>query len=85
MLGGRSVLAADKYFQDHPEYYAMNPDGSRNPHHPNLTNPKTVEIAAEIIKEYFRDNPSSNSYGFAPDDGYPRDYSPETVALNQAL
>jgi len=81
----RNVLPESKYFKEHPEYFAMNPDGSRNPHHPNLTNPKTVEIAADIIKDYFRKNPGANSYGFAPDDGLPRDYSPETVKLNQGF
>ncbi len=81
----RRILPQDKYFEDHPEYFAMNPDGTRNPHMPNLTNPDTVHVAAEIIKQYFRDNPDANSYGFAPDDGYPRDYSPETVKLNQGF
>ena len=78
----RQILPAAEYFEEHPEYFAMNPDGSRNPHMPNLTNPRAVEIAASIIKNYFRDHPEANSYGFAPDDGLPRDYSPETVALN---
>ncbi len=81
----RNILPESKYFKEHPEYFAMNPDGSRNPHHPNLTNPKTVEIAADIIKDHFRKNPNANSYGFAPDDGLPRDYSPETVKLHQGF
>ena len=78
----RRILPAAEYFEEHPEYFAMNADGSRNPHMANLTNPRTVQIAAGIIKNYFRDHPAANSYGFAPDAGLPRDYSPETVALN---
>lgn len=81
----RNILPADKYFKEHPEYFAMNPDGSRNPYLPNLTHPKAVEIASGIIKDFFRKNPNANSYGFAPDDGLPRDYSPETVNLNQGF
>jgi len=81
----RNILPESMYFQEHPEYFAMNPDGSRNPYLPNLTHPRAVEIAANIIKEHFRKNPDSNSYGFAPDDGLPRDYSPETVKLNQGF
>jgi len=81
----RRILPESEYFQDHPEYFAMNPDGSRNPHLPNLTNPKAVEIAAEIIKAYFREHPAANSYGFAPDDGFPRDYNPETLQLNRGI
>lgn len=78
----RRILPQAEYFEEHPEYYALNADGSRNPHLPNLTHPRAVEIAAETIKQYFRDHPEANSYGFAPDDGLPRDYSPETMALN---
>ncbi len=78
----RRILPAADYFDEHPEYFAMNADGSRNPHMPSLTHPRAREIAAEIIKDYFREHPEENSYGFAPDDGLPRDYGPETIALN---
>jgi len=81
----RNILPAAQYFKDHPEYFALNPDGTRNPHYPNLTHPRAVEIAAGIIKDYFRQHPEANSYGFAPDDGLPRDYNPETVKLNQGF
>jgi len=81
----RNILPAAQYFDAHPEYFAMNADGTRNPHLPNLTHPKAVEIAAGIIKDYFRENPEANSYGFAPDDGLPRDYSPETMALHRGF
>lgn len=81
----RNIIPEAQYFKEHPEYFAMNPDGSRNPYLPNLTNTKSVEIAAGIIKDYFRKHPEANSYGFAPDDGLPRDYNPETVKLNQGF
>jgi len=81
----RNILPQSVYFADHPEYFALNPDGTRNPYMPNLTNPQTVEIAAGIIKDYFRKHPEANCYGFAPDDGLPRDYSPDTVKLNQGF
>ena len=81
----REILPADEYFEKHPEYFAMNADGSRNPELPNLTHPQVVEIAAGIIKDYFRDHPDANSYGFAPADGFPVDYTPETAKLNLAL
>ncbi|GMU54095.1 MAG: hypothetical protein AMXMBFR33_32410 [Candidatus Xenobia bacterium] len=81
----RKILPEKLYFQEHPEYFAMRQDGSRNPHLPNLTHPRAVEIAAGIIQDYFRQNPQANSYGFAPDDGLPRDYGPETMKLNSGL
>jgi hypothetical protein len=68
--------------KEKPELFAMNPDGSRSPHLPNLSNPEAVTTAAEIARKYLREHPGANSYGFAPDDGLPRDYSPETVRLN---
>ncbi len=72
-------------FDTRPELFAMNPDGSRNRRLPNLSNPEAVKVAAGIIKDYFREHPEANSYGFAPDDGYPRDYDPQTVKLNQGF
>jgi len=81
----RNILPEAVYFKTHPEYFALNADGTRNPYLPNLTNPKSVEIAAETIKEYLRKHPGENSYGFAPDDGLPRDFSPETVRRNLGI
>ncbi|MBM3473324.1 MAG: DUF4838 domain-containing protein [Armatimonadetes bacterium] len=81
----RNVLPEAQYFKDHPEYFALNPDGSRNPYLPNLANPEAVKVAAGIIKAYLREHPDANSYGFAPDDGLPRDYDPETLRLHQGF
>ncbi len=80
----RNLLPAAA-FKEHPEYFALNPDGTRNPYYPNLTNPSAVRMCADIIKDYFRQHPGENSYGFAPDDGLPRDYSPDTLALNRGF
>jgi len=81
----RNILPESQYFADHPEYFALNPDGTRNPYLPNLTHPKAIEIAAGIVKEHLRTHPEANSYGFAPDDGLPRDYDPETLKLHQGF
>jgi hypothetical protein len=78
----REILPEKLYFKEHPEWFAMNPDKTRNPHLPNLTSPDAVRIAAGIIKDNLRKNPEANSYGFAPDDGLPRDFCPETVKRN---
>ncbi len=75
-------IVRPELFKDKPELFALNADGTRNPHLPNLSNPGAVTVAAEIIKQFFREHPTANSYGFAPDDGMPRDYNPETVKLN---
>ena len=70
----RALLPAEA-FKAHPEAFATNADGTRNPHMPSLTHPKAVEIVADGIKAHFRKHPGETSYGFAPDDGMPRDYS----------
>ncbi len=81
----RNILPEAQYFKEHPEWFAMNPDGTRNPYLPNLSHPQAVAVAASIIKEHFRKNPDANSYGFAPDDGLPRDYSRETLQWHQGF
>lgn len=68
-----------------PELFAKNLDGSTNPYLPNLTNPEAIKIAADKIKEKFRKDPNLTSVGFAPDDGLPRDFTPETAKLNQGF
>ncbi|MCA1596806.1 MAG: DUF4838 domain-containing protein, partial [Chloroflexi bacterium] len=81
----RNLVPAATYFKDHPEYFAQSADGSHDPNLPNLTHAKSVEIAANTIRDFFRKNPGANSYSFAPDDGMPRDYSPTTLEENQGF
>jgi hypothetical protein len=65
-----------------PELFAKNFNGTINPYFPNLSNPETVQIVAEKMKQYFRQHPSAGSLGISPDDGMPRDFNPETVKRN---
>jgi len=64
-----------------PELFARNPDGTPNTTLPCLTNPEALKIAAEKMKAFFR--AGALSKGIAPDDGFPRDFTPSTRALNQ--
>ena len=77
------------YEETHPEIYAMGPDGRRRSRGPEgelhltmlcVTNPLTVEIAVRTIREYFRDHPESNSYGFSAPDWSPRCHCDVCVA-----
>lgn len=54
--------------------------GEPHPGMPSLSNAKAVTLFADGIKEHFRKNPQETSYGFAPDDGMPRDWTPDTMA-----
>ncbi|HET6249266.1 MAG TPA: DUF4838 domain-containing protein [Tepidisphaeraceae bacterium] len=78
----RDFVADAKLAATKPELFARNIDGSVNPYMPNLTNPEAAKIAAEKMKEKFRKDPIAGSFGIAPDDGLPRDFSPETVKHN---
>jgi hypothetical protein len=64
------------------EIFAKHENGLVNEFMPNLSSPLSVKYAAEKVKEYFRKNPKANSYGIAPDDGLPRDFTPATVKTN---
>ncbi|NUQ64208.1 MAG: DUF4838 domain-containing protein [Pirellulales bacterium] len=81
----RNICPPKAMVQEKPELFAMNEDGTRNPFLPNLSNPESVRYAADVIKKYFREHPEANSYGFAPDDGMPRDFNPATVQRNQGF
>jgi len=78
-------IVRPELLETRPELFARNADGTPSPYLPNLTNPEAVAVAADIIKEHFRQHPEANSYGFAPDDGLPRDYSPETLKVNRGF
>jgi len=81
----RAIVAPEPLRTQKPELLALNEDGTRNPYLPNLTNLEAAQIAGQIIREHLRKNPGANSYGFAPDDGLPRDFNPETVKLNRGF
>jgi hypothetical protein len=81
----RAIVAPEALRKEKPELLALNENGTRNPYLPNLSNPEAVAIAGGIIKDYLRKNPAANSYGFAPDDGMPRDFNPETLRLSRGF
>ncbi len=81
----RGFVAGPELLKTEPDLFARNADGTINPNLPNLSNPRTVEIAAKKAEDYFRAHPDAGSIGIAPDDGLPRDFNPQTVKLNQGF
>ncbi|HEY7118943.1 MAG TPA: DUF4838 domain-containing protein [Tepidisphaeraceae bacterium] len=81
----RGFVADKELTKTRPELFAKTVDGRVDPYLPNLSNPEAVRIAAEKAKAHFRKRPGANSTGIAPDDGMPRDFTPETVKLNQGF
>lgn len=61
----------NEIFEEHPEYFAMREDGSRNPGYLCLANPEVVRIATEHALQYFHDHPDAYCFGYAPPDGAP--------------
>lgn len=81
----RAIVAPEALRKEKPELLALNENGTRNPFLPNLSNPAAAQVAGDIIKDYFRKHPTANSYGFAPDDGLPRDFNPETLKRSRGF
>ena len=81
----RAIVAPEPLRKEKPELLALNENGTRNPYLPNLTNPEAARIAGGIIRDDLRKHPEANSYGFAPDDGMPRDFNPETLKLSRGF
>jgi len=67
------------------DVWGQGPDGKPYSGMPNLTSEKSVQYAAEKIKESFRKDPAKTSYGLGGDDGFPRDYSPGTAKRNMGM
>ena len=93
--GSIGRLAPPEIYEDvHPEIYAMGPDGQRRSRGPKgelhltmlcVTNPLTEEIAVRTVREYFRDHPEANSYGFSAPDWSPRCHCDACVAADHAF
>ena len=62
------LLPKERYWESHPEYYALNPDGSRNGGFVCGSNPAGIAAAADTINRFFTENPDCLFYGFAPPD-----------------
>ena len=70
----RRLVPPEKYFESQPYLFAVNKDGSRRSDMLCLSEPEAVKIAVQTIKDTFRGNPDTLSFGFAPPDGFPTCY-----------
>ena len=62
------LLPKEKYFDDHPEYYALNADGTRNPDFLCMSNPGAFDAATQTIVEQFAARPQLHCFSFSPPD-----------------
>jgi hypothetical protein len=65
------LAPASKYFESHPQIYALDAEGNRMKDMLCLSEPEAVEIAVQNILETFRSDPDALGFGFAPPDGFP--------------
>ena len=68
------MVPAEEYFESSPHLFALNKDGDRRSDMLCLSEPETVNIAVKTIKDTFRDNLDTLSFGFAPPDRFPMCY-----------
>jgi hypothetical protein len=69
-------------FEKHPEYFAVNKDGSPNEGYLNVTNPNVLDITVQYAFDYFEKNPDSIAFPLSPPDGAPTSEDPASIALN---
>ncbi len=62
------LLPKEKYWETHPEFYSLNPGGTRNERFLCMANPGALQAAADTVAEYFRDNPNHHTFAFSPPD-----------------
>jgi len=55
------IVPPEKYFADHPEYYAMTADGKRVSDNPCLSNEDVIQIYINYAKKMIQDNPNITS------------------------
>jgi hypothetical protein len=78
-------LIPEALMKTEPDLFGLTADGKRDLGMPNLSNPKAAVVAAATLRERFRKDPQLTSTGFAPDDGLPRDWSPESLKRNRGF
>ena len=79
------LVPPEKYFESRPELFAIGKDGERQRDMICPTEPEAMHIAAESIKQCFRDHPGQITFGFGPPDGNPRCLCPRCEAAVQGF
>ncbi len=62
------LLTPDKYFHDHPEYFALNAQGKRYPHQLCATDPEVARIVTEAVLRRLRKHPDTEIVSVSKND-----------------
>lgn len=77
----RSIVSANKYFDEHPEYYALY-DGEYHPTQLCLTNPDVYKIALEETRAYLSEHPGEQIFSLTQHDNCNPCRCPECMKVN---
>ncbi len=78
------LVPPDRYFKDHPEYYALDAGGKRNSYQLCTTNPDTIKVVTEAVLRMFRENPHAELASVFKMDGGGMCYCPRCKELREA-
>ena len=62
------IVPPEKYFKEHPDYFAQQADGTRTTAQLCPTHPEVVKIAIEYVREVLRDNPHTEIVSVSKND-----------------
>jgi hypothetical protein len=62
------LVPPDKYFKEHPEYFAQAADGTRTPAQLCPTHPDVVKIATDYVRQVLKDNPHTEIVSVSKND-----------------
>lgn len=80
-IDGKNVRV-NTIFEKHPEYFAVNKDGTPNEGYLNVTNPEVIDVTVQYAIDYFKKNPDNIAFPLSPPDGAPTSEDPASIALN---
>jgi len=69
-------------FEQHPEYFALKADGTRDAEYLCLSNPDVLQVTLAYAREYFQQNPNALAFPISPPDGAPTCECPDCKARN---
>jgi hypothetical protein len=62
------MVPPDKYFKEHPDYFAQQADGTRTAAQLCATHPEVVKIATDYVRRVLRDNPHTEILSVSKND-----------------
>ncbi len=78
------LVPADKYFKDHPDYFAQKPDGTRHAAQLCATHPEVARIAIAYVRQTLKDHPETEILSVSKNDNTEVCHCERCKALREA-